>query len=252
MYFIDEELQKKSREELIELALRMKQEFGEVIANSAELIADRDEAQARLELAYEDLKSQSKLALMGELSAGIIHEINNPLTIILGQCQITREGGQDSLNAEQFLKVLEKIERNGQRIHKIIQSMKSFSRKTSHDEKAAISVQALINESIELCGARLKPVGVEIRRNVAGQSPTIFGHASQFQQVVINLINNACDALESLPLEQRWIEFSFDIFADGIRLRLKDGEGGFLRMFEPSFLSPFLRPNPLAKERDLA
>jgi C4-dicarboxylate-specific signal transduction histidine kinase len=153
-----------------------------------------------------------RMATVGLLSAGIAHEINNPATFIAGNIQtlgkfyedmepILRERAQqDCENAEKLEFILHEMPkavegiRNGvRRISRIVTGLKSFCRK-NENSVAACDINTCIEQALELCHNALK-YHVTIERNLAENLPGIMANSQQIEQVLINLIVNAADAM---------------------------------------------------------
>ena len=139
----------------------------------------------------EELIQSERLAIMGEMAAGIAHEINNPLGIILANAeellQRKFEDGdtKDSLDA---------IERNALRAGKFIDDLLTFTRPTT-PAKVRIDLLALVEESLSLCKQQLKQKQVRIEKKFPAEPLFFEGDDSQIQQVMINLILNAVQAM---------------------------------------------------------
>jgi signal transduction histidine kinase len=105
----------------------------------------------------------SKMALLGEMAGGIAHEINNPLTIILGKSSILRTRLKGCMitpedSKEKIFEDITKIEKTSERIGKIIKGLKSFSRKSENDEKTNFPISQLIEDTLELRQDKLKKI----------------------------------------------------------------------------------------------
>ena len=140
----------------------------------------------------EHIVSQSeKLASVGLLAAGVSHEINNPLAVILGFAQsvLLHLKGDDPL-----LLPLKSIEREALRCRSLVQDLLRFSRAPKDEQVGGVDANAAIRESLSLILARSKTSNVELINELAPALPTVKASKHQLQQVVINLCNNAVDA----------------------------------------------------------
>jgi PAS domain S-box-containing protein len=133
----------------------------------------------------------SHLASIGELAAGVAHEINNPINGIINYAQIIANsaGPEDS-----EYEIAKRIIKEGERISFITTSLLSFARERK-EEKLPISVQQVLADALALTEAQLKKSGIDLRLNLAQNIPLIKIHAQQIQQVFLNIINNARYAL---------------------------------------------------------
>jgi C4-dicarboxylate-specific signal transduction histidine kinase len=136
------------------------------------------------------------MSTLGEMAAGIAHELNNPLAIIHGMAWMTKtkiiEG---SSKTEMILENLDKIMKMTERSTKIIKGLRVFSRDAVNDDKEKIELNRVIEETLELCKSRVQNKHIRLVWEVVGEY-FIWGKAVQISQVVLNLINNASDAIE--------------------------------------------------------
>lgn len=139
----------------------------------------------------EELIQSERLAIMGEMAAGIAHEINNPLGIILAN---TEELLQQKFDDGDTKDSLEAIERNALRAGKFIDDLLTFTRPTP-PAKVRIDLTGLVEESLSLCKQQLKQKQVRIEKSFPAGPLFFEGDDSQIQQVMINLILNAVQAM---------------------------------------------------------
>ena len=138
----------------------------------------------------------SKMSTLGEMAAGIAHELNNPLAIIHGMAWMTKTKIIDgSSKAEMILENLDKIMRMTERSTKIIKGLRVFSRDAVNDAMEKIELNQVIEDTLELCKSRVQNRHIRLDWEVVGEYFT-WGKAVQISQVVLNLINNASDAIE--------------------------------------------------------
>lgn len=159
-------------------------------------------------------KRTTKLATLGEISSGISHEINNPLTIIKASAEramltIKRdEEASKSVLGEKLNGYLDKIVITTDRISKIINGLKSLVR-PEDDHCVDTEVLSIINDALEICEGRLKSHGVSISVNVPPDAPKLSCRPVQICQVLLNLIVNAHDAI--LQRNPRWIRVDVEV-----------------------------------------
>jgi two-component system, NtrC family, sensor kinase len=141
-----------------------------------------------------------KLATVGELAAGIAHEINNPVAIMVEEAGwigdlLEEEEFRRSENLQEFERALKQIKTQGQRCKQITHKLLSFARKTD-PRTQDIQINDLISELVELSAQRAKYAKVVIRTRLKQGLPCLQASPSELQQVLLNLINNALDAME--------------------------------------------------------
>ena len=164
------------------------------------VIRKRDEEAEHLN---QQLMQASKLASLGELAAGVAHEINNPLAIILTESQLVRDvtGDYPDLNSEfkgELSDSLSQIEDQVQRCNQITHNLLRFSRR-SQAVPGLVDVNACLEEVVALLEKRGKTSGVEFVVELEKDLPQLLSHPSQLQQVFVNLIANAIDAHDGKP-----------------------------------------------------
>jgi signal transduction histidine kinase/ActR/RegA family two-component response regulator len=140
-----------------------------------------------------------KLALLGDLAAGIAHEINNPLSIMVEEAGwiedlLEEEDLRGSRNVEELKRALSQIKTQGTRCKEIIQNLLSFGRKTSIKVQE-VRLNDLIREVVRTYDKRVQSANVKVETHLAESLPACRLSPSEMQQVLANLINNAIDAL---------------------------------------------------------
>jgi signal transduction histidine kinase len=152
------------------------------------------EAYHNLKEAQEQLIQSGKMAAMGQLAAGISHELNQPLTGIKGFTQaILMDLDKDSPIRED----LEKIEQQAERMDKIIKNIRLFAQKAKF-KLEPININQPIEDSFMLLNAQLRLHNIKVEKRLKPDLPKIKGDANQLQQVFLNLITNARDAIDAL------------------------------------------------------
>jgi two-component system NtrC family sensor kinase len=158
------------------------------------------EADRAKELMNQQVIETGKLASIGELAAGIAHEINNPVAIMVEEAGwiqdlLEEEEFSHSTNLEEFERALKQINTQGKRCKEITHKLLSFARKTD-TRVQKFSINDLIAEVIGLSQQRAKYAKVTITPQLAANLPSLQASPSEMQQVLLNLINNAVDAME--------------------------------------------------------
>lgn len=147
------------------------------------------------EKAYQMKKIRtSQLASIGELAAGVAHEINNPINGIINYAQILVDDiGED----ESLTPILDRIISEGERIADIVSKLLSFARHGDDEEQSysEIYVQEVVDNSLSLLRHQLTKDGIIIAEDIPLDVPAVWGHSQQLEQVFINLLSNARYAL---------------------------------------------------------
>jgi PAS domain S-box-containing protein len=156
----------------------------------------------KLNMSLEDQKRiafhNAKLASIGEMAAGVGHEINNPLAIIAGQLDMTtRLLESKQLLDDEFKKRLNKMDHAVSRISNIVKGLRTFSRSDELEFKD-FNFSELVHETVDMIRDMFEKEGITLELRLEHEL-WIFGNRGRLQQVLINLLNNSRDAMESCP-----------------------------------------------------
>lgn len=203
-------------------------------------ITERKMAEEALREKTAKIYSLSKLSSLGEMAAGMAHEINNPLTVIHGSAALAqRELRAKKINREKIIKAVETITSTGNRISKIIEGLRLFARDGSGDPFERALVKTLLNDTISLCAELIKKKKIELRLPVIPQNLALDCRPVQVTQILLNLLNNACDAV-SVVEDHKWISVDVVEHEQEIEFNVRDSGPGLpadleSRVFEPFF-----------------
>ncbi|MFO0792611.1 MAG: PAS domain S-box protein [Candidatus Brocadiaceae bacterium] len=132
------------------------------------------------------------LASLGELAAGVAHEINNPITGVINCAQILSDGSSDGSKDKD---IANRIIKEGKRIADIVNNLLCFSRPHGSKEKNNVSIHEILSDTLIMAETQLEKEGIKLRLNIPRTLPKVFVHHQQIQQVFLNLISNARYAL---------------------------------------------------------
>lgn len=185
----------------------------------------------------DQLFGQSKYSELGMMSAGIAHEINNPLAIIQAKTTQLLRIYRDPNRQQDLADGLNQILYTSERINRTIQGVRDFVHQDDNLPDENIPLKNLVDDVLAFCGQRMKNHGVNLRF-YGLEGFYVRGHKIQLEQVILNLLNNSFDAIEFLP--DKWIEMSVHETADTIQMYFKDSGPGIppevaSRMMEPFF-----------------
>ncbi|MGE5205069.1 MAG: GAF domain-containing protein [Chlamydiota bacterium] len=147
--------------------------------------------------AYDDLRrtqaqllQSEKMSAIGQLIAGVAHELNNPLTAILGYAQLL-EG--EALE-ERCLDFVRKLLKQAQRTHRLVQNLLSFARQRT-PQKIPVDIRRVLEDSLALREYDFKRGNIAVQREIAEEIPAVTADPHQLEQVFLNIVNNAVDAM---------------------------------------------------------
>jgi two-component system NtrC family sensor kinase len=179
------------------------------------------------------LMHAEKMAAVGQLVSGVAHEVNNPLTAILGFADLLLESQDLPETARKDLRV---ILQEAQRTKQIVQNLLSFARQMPPQRKP-VQVNTILRRTVQLRAYDFNSHGVEIIEKLDESLPYVVGDAHQLQQVFLNILNNAYDAVRDTGRQAR-IEISTTAQSSTVEIRFRDNGHGIThpeRIFDPFF-----------------
>jgi PAS domain S-box-containing protein len=199
-------------------------------------ITDRKKMEEQIQAAQTQLAQAARLATLGELSSGVAHQINNPLTTIIADAQLLlrdlppRSPGRDSAEA---------IEKAGWRLLEVVQRLLEFSRPAG-DTLQSLSINATLQRALVLVGAQITAMGVALETEMVDGLPPVRGNGRQLEDLWVNLLLLARDAvaagqghairLRSLNGTNGWVQV--EIQDDGLPVSAAE----LSSIFEPNFI----------------
>ena len=155
------------------------------------LYEETRQAYENLRRTQEQLVHSEKLAAVGQLISGVAHELNNPLTAILGYSQLLSGSGEIG---PQALSYSDKLYKQALRTHRIVQNLLSFARQHK-PERVAVRLNSILEDTLALRDYDLRMGKIQVHLDLARDLPEVQADPYQLQQVFLNLINNAVDAI---------------------------------------------------------
>ena len=201
----------------------------EAFNNMAKSLKDRDD---RLQKAFQRITRTERLASLGQMAAGVAHEINNPLGgILLYSNLVLEEMHDDNASRENMEKIIYQTDR----CKKIVQNLLDFARTPSGD-MLPLSVNEVIMTSLNLVKDQSMFLGIEVETRLAENLPDVRGDLSHLEEVFLNLFINATDAMEgngTLRISTRCSS------TNSVKIYISDNGKGIDKAYLPHIFEPF-------------
>lgn len=215
---------------------------------SKRVVARIARADREKEMLNERVIEAGKLASLGELAAGIAHEINNPVAVMAEEAGwmqdlLEEEDVRESKNLEEFKQSIQQIRAQGTRCKEITHKLLSFARKTD-PRPTNVQVNDLIEEVVSLCQQRARYATVKITTNLQPDLPMVHVSPTEMQQVLMNLINNSIDAIGGSGGTVQVNTFERD---KQIVIEVTDDGPGIPESYLSRIFDPFFTTKPVGK-----
>jgi signal transduction histidine kinase len=192
----------------------------------------------------EKLLGNSKYSELGMMSAGIAHEINNPLAVIQARTTQLLRIYKDPNKQSELAEGLSQILYTSERINRTIQGVREFVHQDEKGPATEIRLKDLVEDVLAFCGQRMKNHGVSLR--VYGlEDLSVVGNKIQLEQIILNLLNNSFDAIEYLG--DKWIELTAQKTGDKTRIFVKDSGPGIPAEIADKIMEPFFSTKDIGK-----
>ncbi|MCK9408678.1 MAG: ATP-binding protein [Bacteriovoracaceae bacterium] len=204
----------------------------------------------QLKIAHQKLLQSDRLASLGQLSASVAHEINNPVSGVLNLAmlmqRIMKDDGIPKERVEEFRKYLSQVVNETTRVGRIVQDLLAFSRR-SKPFRAKIDFNAMIKSTVNLLDHKIKLSGVKIHMDLQSDLPLIHCDGSQMQQVVINLIMNGAEAAQGKPEGTVFVKTEKNLSGNQMLFFVTDNGDGIPEEHLSKIFSPFFTTKPEGK-----
>lgn len=197
-------------------------------------------AKAELEAQKLIVMQSERMRALGQMAGGVAHEINNPLATIEAYVTLIRSviGPQDLKNKEKLVQATHKISKTVHRISSIIQGLRIISRDGSNDELEEIRIKDLLDHTLSISTERIKKHGVELIIDESiNQDIVLHCRETQISQVLVNLLNNALDAVSDH--EKPWIKIWAKVSGEHIEINVSDSGKGIEPALQDKIMNPF-------------
>ncbi len=226
----------RQRRELATAEMNLLASIGNQIAASVEkliLLDDTRKAYEDLRRTQEQLLQSEKMAAIGQLISGVAHELNNPLTAILGYSQLL--ASSEFVN-ERGAEYIQKVYKQARRTHRIVSNLLSFARQQK-PQRMPVNINQVLEDTIGLREYDLRVNNIQVHRDFGQNLPLLSADMHQLQQVFLNILNNAVDAiLERSDRGDIWIRTAPQ--GQQIAVEIRDSGPGVQdphRVFDPFY-----------------
>lgn len=202
-------------------------------------ITERIESEQQLHSSQNQLAHAARVSMLGELAASVAHEVNQPLTAILANAKAGRRWlTRPEPDLPEAMGALDGIVQASERAGQVIRRIRALARRADPEHRA-LDVNALVEETLELLQRELERNPLDLRVDLAPGLPEVVGDRVELQQVLINLVMNALQAMAATGRPAR-LEVRTGVDGGAVHLSVRDSGPGILdgdaaRLFEPFF-----------------
>lgn len=210
-------------------------------------IQERERIQGVLDAQRAQMIAASKLTSLGEMAGGLAHEINSPLNIIQARASDLQETAETSeaVDSGTVVKATGSILRTSERIMRVVRGLRIFARDGRADPFEQISLQAILDDTLSLCRERFADCGIQIEVSGLDRDLTLECQRVQVSQVLLNLLNNAFDAVQLLP--NKWVRIVVSEENDRVSIAITDSGHGIPREIAEKAMQPFFTTKSVGK-----
>ncbi len=211
---------------------RLFEEAQQAATRLQEVVEDQ---KLRLTLAQQQMIQAAKLSALGELVAGVAHELNNPLTVLVGASDILEQQAPDALK-----EYAQMIRESTDAARSIVRGLLTFGRQMPL-ERRHVMLDELIEKVLALTAADLRIESVKIDRDMEPGLPPVWADGNQLQQVLVNLVTNAKQAMAEQPEAERRIKVTTRALGtDRVQISVEDTGPGIPAEVLPKIFDPFV------------
>jgi two-component system sensor kinase FixL len=199
------------------------------------LVSEQQRTQQQLRLNQEALSRALRVGTMGEFAAALAHEINQPLTAISNYARLVKTAADSAAASEASERLIVQVERAAE----VVRRLRNFIR-LGRSETAPVTVSRLVHEAVAYCHAELDTQGIELQSRLARDLPAVKADALQIEQVIVNLVRNAAEALADAGRHDGKVVIEAERDAAGfVVIRVCDNGPGFDPDLAERALAPF-------------
>lgn len=210
-------------------------------------VTERKRMEQELETSRALTIETARLSALGQLSAGIAHEVNNPLAVISGMARsLLRMADRGTLGEADVRRNAARITETTERIAKIVKSLRHIARDDSREDFRIVSLRDVVEECLDLCRERFRLHSVDLFCPEIDPALTIRSREAQIAQILLNLLQNAFDAAAESAGE-KWVRLDVTIRDTFLLLSVTDSGPGIPAELRPRIMEPFFTTKPVGK-----
>jgi len=238
----------KSNQEALAAEQEAKQRLETLLKETQEMAEQVKRANTDLKDTQSQLIQSAKLASIGELATGIAHELNQPLSYIRTSVQLQLMKPPEKLDVHKVHKTLKKVEEGTERMINIINHLRYFARQSDHEYKP-VQLHDVLEDSMIMFNEQFKLRNIELEKNLAPSLPEVLGNPHQLEQVFLNILSNARDAMEEIKQAKLIIETESTQEGDQkvVILRFTDNGTGIPKEVIEKIFDPFFTTKEVGK-----
>ena len=203
-------------------------------------ITEKKRSAEELTRQRESLYQREKLAALGSLLAGVAHELNNPLSVVVARAVLLEEQGDSATRAAAL-----KIRTSAERCARIVRTFLAMARQ-QQPERGPVAINEVISAALDIAAYAVRTSGVEITLDLAPDVPLILADADQLHQVMLNLVINAQQSLQEQPTPRRIrIRSGYDAASGNVRVSVADNGPGVPAHLRARIFDPYFTTKPI-------
>jgi signal transduction histidine kinase len=222
-------------------AVRMLATVASVTLERNHLLRELRRERSRLQKTQDQLLHSDRLSALGQMVSGVAHELNNPLSGVIGFSELALKNNVDPA----IERDLQRIDREAQRCQHIVQNLLNFARRTKPERKA-MDLNELVENVLDLRAYQLRLDNIRVETELAPNLPRTLGVYHQIQQVLLNIINNANQAMLEVRGE-RLLKLTTEVDNSRILIRVSDTGPGIAPMALAKVFEPFFTTKAAGK-----
>ena len=190
-----------------------------------------------LERKRQESIEHARMGTLVDMAGSVAHEINNPLTIILGWVQLLNNSVEKGSSKEKILVGLDNIFQSVLRVESVVRGLSAFAKEGGGEEVQDLSIQNVLQTTLSICQTTLSDMGISFISQNLKSDVFIKGREGMFIQVFFNLIKNSMEAIKNL--EERWIKINFEINDNQLTIYFTDSGEGIPKEIQSKIMIPF-------------